>query len=315
MEETRLKDGVDNIEESDAEKRERLEKSFGVVLCTKNKQGENTPLLEKIELAREMQLPSVQFDFRNRTVEEIQTAIPELLKYKQGYPEIIFSFHGDTPRVDEKTLDFINRDKIFGEIELLGDLKGESYTVHPFAVSKKVFEAASPGEKEKVINNYCTIFSEAIKSAINKGNNFYVAIENMPNKGEDGSWGQTVQEMMFLIKKIEEGTCENIGLNKEKVCEYVGVTLDINHALEGVEIKDYESVLVEWFKKLGDYIKVVHLYTPSEANPEFKQKYDLVIDLAVKFSPKTRIFMESKQDPEITKQVYSDTKNKKSSIR
>lgn len=308
MEETKLKDVTDNIEESDAEKREKLEKSFGVVLCTRNKKGENTPLLSKIELAQEMQLPSVQFDFRYRSIEEIQKAIPELEKYRQAYPETIFSLHGDTPMVDEKTFDFINRDKIFGEIELLGDLKGESYTVHPFAVSKKVFEAASSPDRERVINNYCDIFVEAIKSAINKSNKFSIAIESRPNKGANGSWGQTVQEMMLLIKKIEEDTVENTGLNREKVCGYVGVTIDINHVLEGVEPADYETVLREWFKELGDYIKVVHLYTPSETDGDFRKKYELVMDLAVKFSPKARIFMESKQDPEITKRVYSDIK-------
>lgn len=295
------------LSEEQLERKEEIEKGFGIVLCTKQKNGETAQLKDQIEFAEKMDLPSVQFDFRNRKKEEITQNIEALINFKEKNPDVSISIHGGTPEINEVTLDLKNKEQIIDELELLQKLSGESFTVHPLSINSEFFNNLPTETKNILIENYCSVFVKAIKEGIDKGNKFTIAIENMDSKGKDGSFGQTLEDITFLINKIQEQAVKQ-GVDSKVVKEYIGATLDINHALSSTEDINYQTILEKWFEGLGDYLKVIHLYTPSNWDQKFNNKYQTSIDLATKFNPNAKLFMESKQDPKITQNVYTQTK-------
>ncbi len=296
-----------SYEEIYREKREKLKEGFGVVLCTKMKEGGTASIETQTKLAEEMNLSAVQFDFRNRTDKEIEQSKVMLADYKKTHPDVAISIHGETPKINEADLSFKNKNRTLREIGFLQQLSGESYTVHPPSISQKLFKELSDDARSQIIENYSGIFVQAVKSASGSESKFSLGIENMPVKGEDGSWGQNVEDILMLVKRIEQDIVEQ-GIDFKIAHEYVGATLDISHALHGADPKEYKNILESWFKKLGDYLRIIHLYTPSNPNEEFNEKYRLCLDLASQFNPNARLFMESKQSPEITKELYNSTK-------
>ena len=289
------------------ERRRELKDNFGIALSTRQKEGENMSLENQVEVAGQLELPSVQFDLRNRTTDEIHQALEALHTYKELHSFGHISIHGETPRIDESNLSFKNKDRITGELYLVQELLGESYTVHPPAINAKMFSGLPQDVQEKIIDNYSSIFVEAIQKAVVDKKKFSLAIENMPNKGDEGAWGQTVEDVLFLIKKIESTLVEQ-GIDPDLAHEYVGATLDVNHALHGVEPKDAKAVLESWFKNLGEYLKVVHLHTPSSPSESFVTKYEWALEFASQYNPRARLFMESKQDAQITTDIYRAAK-------
>ena len=151
------------------------------------------------------------------------------------------------------------------------------------------------------------MFAQVIKKAFDGEKKFSIAIENMPVKGNGGAWGQSIEDILLLLKKVEQSIIEQ-GVDPLVAHGYVGATLDVNHALHGADQKDYKNILESWFKGLGDYLKVVHLYTPSSIGEELKEKYKLCLEFASQFNPNARLLMESKQSPEVTKELYNSAK-------
>jgi len=194
------------------------------------------------------------------------------------------------------------------ELDLLQRLSGESFTVHPPSINLKKFNSLPGDLRDTILQNYSNIFVQPIMESVAKKQRFSIGIENMPKKGENGSWGQEIGDLLMLLRKIEQILVDK-GLELEVAHQYVGATLDINHALHGADVKDYKRVLEEWFKGLGDYLKVVHLYTPSSVGEEFNEKYKISLKLASQFNPNARLFMESKQSPDITERLYDAVKN------
>lgn len=293
-----------NLHEGATERREQLKEGLGVTLCTKQKAGDSAVLTDQIAIAEEMQVPAVQFDFRDRTIEEIQAAKEALIKYRESNPSVALSIHGKNPEIDPATLDFTTKERTQTELELFQELSGESYTVHPPAVKAKVFAEAPAEMREKVIDNYAVMFASAAKKAFDAGQKFTLGVENMPAKGMEGSWGQTPEDILMLVQKVEQ-TIVVQGVDPVSAKGFVGATLDINHALRGAEPEAYAGILEQWFSSLGEHLRVVHLYAPSEPGREFEQKHKLSLDLASQFSPHARLFIESKQDANTTKQLYT----------
>ncbi len=296
-----------NNEVEQAERRRHLKENFGVVLCTKQKNGGTPSIEDQARLAEEMGLPAVQFDFRNRSLEELEQARKVLHEYRSKYPESTIDIHGDSPQINEQDLSMKTAERTITELELLQEVGGAAYTVHPPSINSKVFTGLPQEKRELIIGNYCEVFIKAIVEAIKNNKQLNIAIENMPVRGDEGAYGQTIEEIMSLIKKIQS-ELQKQGIDIETANKYIGVTLDVNHALHGAEGKDNLAVLENWFKGLGEYLRVIHLYTPSEAKEEFVDKYKTTIDLAAKYSPHAQIFLESKQNPEITKKVYAAAK-------
>lgn len=284
--------------------REKIREMFGVAISTLQKDGGTTSLSDQVEVASTMEIPAIQFDFRNRTIEEIQEGLEALLQYRSAHPDVVISIHGDTPKIDETDISIQNHDRLLEELKIVQELIGESYTVHPPSVQSKLFESLSPEVRATVIDRYAAIFCGAITAAYAQGKKFSVAIENMSAQGEEGAWGQKVEDILFLIQKIEKELIAQ-GVDPIAAHEYVGATLDVNHALYEVNVPDYQTILETWFKGLGDYLKVIHLYTPSALNTKFSEKYRLCLDLAAQYSPHARLLMESKQDTSVTTKVYA----------
>ncbi len=292
-----------------SERKERLRDGLGLVLCTRQKDAENAPLDQQVGLAHEMHLPAVQFDLRNRTDEEVMSSLDRLKSFREQNAESSISMHGETPKIDHSTLEISNGERIKKELELTRSLGGESHTIHPPNVSSGVFEHAPEEVRRTVVENYARLFTQSLKASIDDGTDFSIAIENMPTKGSDGAWGQSPEELELLISTVSEVVSSELGIGTEEVLEHVGMTFDINHALHGVEDeKAADFILGEWFARLGKHIRVVHVYMPSGETDSFAHKYKKSIELAALHAPHGRIFLESKNGADSTRQIYASAK-------
>ncbi|MDQ5912524.1 MAG: hypothetical protein QG568_739 [Patescibacteria group bacterium] len=293
-----------------AERKEQLKEGLGLVLCTRQKDSEDAFLGRQIDLAHELCLPAVQFDLRHRTNEDIEASLSDLRSFHEKNSECAISIHGEVPKIDQKTLDISNRERVKKEIELTQALDGESYTVHPPNVASGTFETVEEQQREKVLNNYARLFIPSIKSATEAGSNFAIALENMPTKGKDGAWGQTPEDIELLLSTVCNVASLETGIDMEEVQKHVGITFDVNHALHDMEnIEQADQLLTEWFIRLGNRMKVIHIYMPSSETDSFLHKYEKTLELAAEYAPHSRLFLESKNNADSTKSLYISTKN------
>jgi hypothetical protein len=289
------------------EKRKNLAESLGVTLCTKNKEGVVRSLGEQIAFAEQIGLKSVQFDFRNRGVEEIDTALNELVEFHKRNPDVAISIHGSTSEIDESGLAMKNAEQLLRELSILQELDGSLCTVHPPHISTEMFSGLEEPLGKAIIINYLALYAGSIQKAIVNGKTLTIAIENMPTKGGEGAWGQNPEELMLLIIEMEKLMLA-MGIEQVTIKKSIGITLDINHALHGYDGDKYGTVLEPWFMKFRDYIKVIHMHVPSKESPSFIKKQDTALSLATRFCPNAKIFMESKQDEVTTSSMYLSAK-------
>jgi hypothetical protein len=298
---------IEKFSQTNLETTEKLRENLGVVLCAKNKEGKLVSIQEQIKLAEEIGLRFVQFDFRHIPPEEMISTREALMEYRRQNPETQITIHGDNPLINPEELNFINEEKIRSEMDLLLDIKGDSYTVHPPAINSKTFEQATPGQKERIMHNFAHMFFVLLERLSQHDENFCIAFENMPNKGLEGSWGQTIDNMLFLLDTIRRAAVK-VGIPDHLIGEHLGVTFDVNHALHGISEEEYSTTLESWFSELGESIRVIHIYVPSKFNNDFRFKLDKCQELASKFSPKARIYLESKQSAGITKSLLDKSR-------
>jgi hypothetical protein len=284
------------------ETRRKLHESLGIVFCTEQKDGSHVPLVEQIHLAETLELPSVQFDFRKRSEEEIIEARDALRVFHETHPDVVISIHGETPQIDPEALDIRNKSHISTTLEHVLEFANGPYTVHPLALRDQTWKKLSVETQNILLSKYTSVFTSAFNQ--HACGLFSIAIENMPKKGADGAWGQTPEDIYTLVQHISEYCMAN-GDTPEIAEHRVGITLDINHALHDVDPADWEAELTSWFKKFGTRIRVIHLYVPSHYGETLDTKYQLVLDLATTYSPDAQLFLESKQDTEKTTAVYS----------
>ena len=296
-----------NLHETPAEKRARLRNNIGVVLCTVQKNGTYSSPESQIELAGEINAPAIQFDFRDRTLEEIKGFASLLLDYRNLNPYSSISIHGDTPDFSDTDLTVLNYERIREELRFLQDIVGDSYTVHPPLISSLVFKHLPEDVQNGLIENYAHVFVEAIKEAVEHNNKFCISIENMPHGSSDDLFGQSIEELLLLIKKIREDLPRH-GISEEIAKNYIGITLDINNALNDVEIVDYRLILRRWFRGLGENIKVVYVNVPSNLTAIFVDKYNLAIEFTARYSPHAHIMLKSKHNSETTIRIYKASK-------
>ncbi len=298
-----------------SERKEKLKEGLGIVLCTRQKGGENALLDQQINLASELHLPAVQFDLRHRTNEEVSASLPGLEGFHENNAECAISIHGEVPKINQETLDISNQERIRNELELTQALGGVSYTVHPPNVASGTFETIEEGQKEKVLNNYARLFIPSIKSAIETGSDFTIALENMPTKGREGAWGQTPEDIELLLSTVCNVASLDTGIDIEEVRKHVGITFDVNHALhEAEDTEQADKLLTEWFIRLGNHMEVIHIYMPSSETDSFLHKYKKTLELAVEHAPHCRLFLESKNNADTTKSLYVATKSLQVSV-
>lgn len=297
-----------NPPETPSEKRTRLRNNIGVVLCTVQKNGAYSSPEAQIELAGDVNAPAIQFDFRDRTLDEIKGFATLLLDYRHLNPYSSISIHGDTPDFNDTDLTIRNFERIKEELRFLQDIVGDSYTVHPPLISSIVFKHLPVEVQNGLIENYAHVFIEAIEEAVAHNNKFCISIENMPHGAKDGLFGQTIEELLLLIKKVREDLPRH-GISEDIAKNYIGITLDINNALNDVDTVDYRLILRRWFRGLGDNIKVIYVNAPTSVTPIFIDKYNLSIELAARYCPNAHIMLKSKQDAETTIKIYRASKD------
>ena len=293
--------------EPNREARERLRRGLGVVLCTRQKDESLARLADQVETADAIRSTATQFDFRNRTIEEIRETRELLKNLHEKLQGVALSFHGESPKIDENTFAIKNVDRIREEMGLARSLDGEAYTVHPPSVAEGRFLVSPTEVQEKVLQSYGELFVPELRASVENGKDFSIAIENMPVRGSEGSFGQRAEDILRLIECAERALVES-GVNQEAARARVGATLDVNHALHSLEYDEISDALRSWFETLRERIKVVHLYMPSEFNADLQNKYEVALSLASEFSPDARILIESKRDAVVTKQIYLETK-------
>ncbi|HEU5114409.1 MAG TPA: hypothetical protein VFT82_01425 [Candidatus Paceibacterota bacterium] len=293
--------------ENTGENREKLKEGLGLSFSARRRDDQVISIGDQIELAETMEIPAAQFDFRGKTDEEVEEARAALTAYRQTHPDRALSIHGANPEIDQKTLDMSTKSRTAAELSLLAEANGESYTVHPPSIGTKLFASIPQNAQEAIVRNYAATLASALKAAIDSGKEFMIGIENMPAKGEDGAWGQNPDELSVLIRSTQEAAAA-LDVDPETIRKSIGATLDVNHALQDAQLENFDPMLKVWFERLGDLIKIIHIYAPSKESKEFEARYRITLDLAAQYSPNARIFLESKQDAGATEKALSALK-------
>lgn len=290
------------------EKRNRLKNNIGVVLCTIQKDGTYNHHEEQIQLAKDLNSPSIQFDFRERTMNEIGSFATNIIEYRNENLHTSISIHGDTPELDETNLQIKNHDRVREELRFLQDISGESYTIHPPNITSQIFKSIPKEVQTKIVENYTRVFTDAIKEAITHNNKFHINIENMPHGASGDLFGQSADEILLLLKSVREDLHLH-GIDTEMAHAYTGVALDINHVLHDVETIDYRVVLRRWFRALGENVKVVYINTPTNLVESFINRYNLTLELSARYCPRARIMLKSRKDSETTLAIFERVKH------
>lgn len=280
----------------------RLLENLGISFSAKSKEKMPFSIEEQLATAQELGLKELQVDLRSRS--DIESTKEALLEFRRKSPETNTSLHGDTPKIDESTLELKNVDKLRQEIELATETGSDIYTVHPPSISHELFSQLPEEQQAKIIDSYATFYAESIRRAIDSGKLLVIAIENMPAKGEAGSWGQSPEEINLLVHKTMETLESRYGVEPKDSERFIGVTLDINHALATTGWNEREAVMREWIDVLSEKIKAFHVYSPSSPGAEFDQKLGQFIKLYKEYGLDTPIYLESKHASEATKNVF-----------
>lgn len=282
--------------------KQRLLENFGISFSAKSKEKTLFSVEEQLAVARELGLKELQVDLRSRS--DAVNIKDALLEFKTKFPKTNISLHGETAQFDKSTFELKNANKLRQEIELAIEIGSDIYTIHPPSISRKLFSRLSEEQQAKIIDNYATFYAGSIKHAIDSDKPLTVAVENMPAKGETGSWGQSPEEINLLVNKITEILNNQYDINPKDTERFVGITLDISHALATTSWNEREAVMRKWFNTFGTKIKAFHIYSPSNPGIEFNQKLSQFIKLYKEYGSDSPIYLESKHKPETTKNVF-----------
>jgi endonuclease IV len=256
-------------------------------------------LRQQFELVKNLRLKEWQVDLRERSLNLIED---ELLKFRQESPATNISFHGETPQINEGSLDIRNIERLRQETNLAVEVGSDIYTVHPPSISREIFYRLSSEQQGVLLQNYANFFAESIKQALDSGKQLVVAIENMP-AGED-KFGQSIEEVSLLLNKIDEILNKQYNISSQDIERFVGITLDVNHALHGaVDVSAREKILRSWFDGFGKKIKAFHIYCPT--NPEgFQHKFGQFLKLYKEYGIDAPIYLESKKSLKKTREIF-----------
>lgn len=293
-----------NPESRNAENREmtkeRLIQNWGISFSSKHKDGNTVTVEDEIRLAQDLDLHNVQIDLKDKDVSALRRKLLEFVRANDE--NLSVSLHSEIPQIDEETLGVKNAEKIEEEIDLAVTLGAKVFTIHPPNISKKLFDSISGNQRESIIENYCVFLSKAVMSVLKSGKSLTIAVENLPAKGEGGNFGQTPEEIKILIDRIKDILTVRMGIEPSEVDKFVGITLDVNHALSGKT--ETQEELTSWIKILFGSVKAFHVYAPGEVDQKFNERFDLVMSLCREYGIDVPIYLESKQDLRTTKKVF-----------
>jgi sugar phosphate isomerase/epimerase len=282
--------------------KQRLLENWGISFSSREKDKTPLSIEEQLAIAKVLEIKELQIDLRNRS--EIDLIREKLSEFQKESPSTNTSLHGETPHIDEATLGIKNIEKLNQEIQLAIESGSDIYTVHPPHISREIFSNLTPEQQKTIIGNYSAFFAESIKKAVDSQKSLVVAIENIPAKGESGGFGQNPEEIKLMIDNVVEILEKQHNLDPQEAERFVGVTLDINHALTEAEPSKREEIMRKWFDNLGGKIKAFHIYSPSSTGLEFDQKLSQFLRLYKEYGLDAPIYLESKQKPEATKEVF-----------
>jgi endonuclease IV len=264
-------------------------------------------LHQQFELAKdlgvkELQIDLRKIDLRNMPPNLIDLIKDELLKFKRERPEINISFHGKTPRINESSLEIENIKRFQMEIDLVIEVGVNIYTLHPPSIYSDVFYRLSPEQQEILLQNYANFLAQSIKKALDSGREMVIAIENMP--AGKGKFGQSIEEIILLLNEVERVLKQKYGMFFRDAERFVGVTLDVNHALHGInDVLTMEETFRNWLKNLGRRIKAFHFYCHTDPNV-FRRKFIRFLKLYEEYGLDVPIYLESKKSIEKTREIF-----------
>jgi len=278
--------------------RKRLLENWGISLQGQAQESVDI-LRQQFDLAKNLRLKEWQVDFRGRPFDLIED---ELLKFRQESPATNISFHGETPQINEGSLNIRNIERLHKEINLAIEVGSDIYTVHPPSISREIFYRLSSEQQGVLLQNYAIFFAKSIKQALDSGKQIVVAVENMP-AGED-KFGQSIEEVSLLLNKIGEILNKQYNMSSQDIERFVGLTLDVNHALHGaVDVLAREKILRSWFESLGKRIKAFHIYCPTNQEG-FQHKFGQFLKLYKEYGIDAPIYLESKKSLEKTREIF-----------
>lgn len=264
-------------------------------------------LHQQFELAKdlgvkELQIDLRKIDLRNMPPNLIDIIKDELLEFKRELPEVNISFHGKAPRINESSFELENIKRFQMEIDLVIEVGANIYTVHPPSISSATFHRLSPEQQEKLLQAYANFLAQSIKKALDSGREIVIAVENMP--AGKGKFGQSIEEIILLLNKVKTILEQKYGVVPQDAERFVGVTLDVNHAIHGInDVLTMEETFRNWLKNLGKRIKTFHFYCHTDPNV-FRRRFSRFLKLYEEYGLDSPIYLESKKSIEKTREIF-----------
>ena len=291
------------MEKSENESRKDFAERMGVSF-SKEEMLKSSPR-EQADYILESNQKTAQFSVGSaRSLEEYLPIIAELM---ENDPELAISIHVSSPAINAESLSWDNGEKLSRDIQLAAEADCSPITIHPGTLPIREMQKLTEEIQEKILDSLADFYAGNISQTKNSGKVLELAIENLPAKGIDGNWGQQPEDLAKIIAKTRQSLVVNFGFKAEEAVAAVGMTLDVNHALTGLDEEKKAEKLSEWFRELGQDIKCIHVYTPSDSRDgrdSVNNQLEILRRLGDKFNVKPEILLESKKDLETTKGIF-----------
>lgn len=294
------------IASQEREKNWPPKKMWGISFSGRGKDKKPIPLSECLEIVRNINsidkkaLKELQIDLRHRNIDEVEELMQE---FEKEFPDIKISFHGNTPQVGGENFTIINKENLFKEASIVAKLGCEVFTIHPPELDWQTIERLGEQDIHNLIRNYSDFLAEMIYKGSYQNKNFKVGIENVPIKDKNGK-NVSIEVMKMIIQTVALTLEKKYNLSKEEAEDKIGITLDVSntYALEGEAHR--EEMLRSWLSQTNNKIFCFHFYAPSEFSPDFQNKVQRFEALIKEYNVIAPIYLESKQPPLTTKELY-----------
>jgi len=284
---------------------------WGISFSGRGKDKRPIPLSECLEMVRNINsidkktLKELQIDLRHRNIDEVEELMQE---FKKEFPWIEISFHGNTPQVRGENFTIINKESLLKEANVAAKLGRGVFTIHPPELDLQMIERLGERDIHNLIRNYSDFLAEVIYNCSYQNKNFKVGIENVPVKDKNGK-NVSIEVMKMIIETVATTLEKKYNLSKEEAENKIGITLDVSntYALEGETHR--EEMLRSWLSQTSNKIFCFHFYAPSEFSSDFQNKVQKFEALIKEYNINAPIYLESKQLPEITKELYEKVRS------
>lgn len=249
-------------------------------------------------------IQSAQLSMRHKkNIEELRPVISEIKENKDKD----ISFHMAGPSfLEDGTIK--NEQALEDDMRFVMSLGGGLITIHPGAIPEPKFREAGSNFQQAVVENFSNFLARTLDLAKKKDQNLIIAVENLPNKGDQGNWGQKIEEIKTILSAIRQKLVINYNFDASETERRVGITLDINHALENVSDENKIHVLEKWMKECQYNIRCFHVYTPglddNMREKNFESKIQAILEMYRKYALDVPLYLESKKDLNTTEKAF-----------